>query len=103
MIIYHFVLPETWAKFEGKTSYEAESLAIEGFIHCSFENQIDTVLNRYFSATEKVIILRLESDFLTEKLVIEPSTNGELYPHIYGKINREAIVNVEERTLKSAA
>ena len=91
------MLPENWAKFTDHESYEADSLMAEGFIHCSFENQIEAVLERYFSNVEKVIILHLETDLLTEKLVVEPSTNGELYPHIYGKINRKAIVKIEER------
>lgn len=91
------MLPETWAKFADEELYEAESLTAEGFIHCSFENQIEAVLERYFSNVEKVIILHLETDLLTEKLVVEPSTNGELYPHIYGKINHKAIVKIDER------
>lgn len=98
-IIYHFVMPEVWAKFEGTDFYEAESLATEGFIHCSFENQLEAVLERYFKGVAKVLILHLKTDKLTSKPVVEPSTGGELYPHIYGQINREAIIEIEERIL----
>jgi uncharacterized protein (DUF952 family) len=90
MIIYHIVLPETWATFSDQDFYEAESLATEGFIHCSFENQIEGVLNRYYQGVEKVLILRIETDKLTSKLVNEPSTANEIYPHIYGKINKDS-------------
>ena len=45
MKIYHIVLPDGWADFVG-THYEAESLASEGFIHCSFEDQLDAVLKK---------------------------------------------------------
>ena len=99
MTIYHIVLPEVWENFKNKDFYEAESLQTEAFIHCSFAEQISGVLERYYKGAEKVLILHLETDKLTSKLVEEPSTNSEIYPHIYGKINRDAIVEIEEREL----
>jgi uncharacterized protein (DUF952 family) len=99
MIIYHIVLPETWATFNVQNFYEAESLKTEGFIHCSFDNQIDGVINRYYKGVEKVLILTIDSEKLTSKLVNEPSTANEIYPHIYGNINKDAIVKIEERLL----
>lgn len=99
MIIYHIVLPETWRKFENEKFYEAESLASEGFIHCSFAEQLDGVLDRYYKNAAKVLILSIETEKLMSELVSESSTGGEIYPHIYGEINRDAIVGVEERKL----
>ncbi len=98
-LIYHFVLPEIWAEFENKDYYEAESLTTEGFIHCSFENQLEGVLNRYFVGIKRVLILHLDTGRLTSELIVEPSINGELYPHIYGKINRRAVVKIEDKVL----
>ena len=102
MTIYHIVLPEIWANFKDKKFYYATSLQTEGFIHCSFAEQIAPVLERYYKTAEKVIILHLDTDKLTSKLVDEPSTNNEIYPHIYGQINSDAIVEIEERELKKA-
>ncbi|MDQ3711676.1 MAG: DUF952 domain-containing protein [Acidobacteriota bacterium] len=99
MIIYHIVLPEVWEKFKKEKFYEAESLQTEGFIHCSFAEQVETVLKRYYKDTKRVLLLEIETEKLTSKLVNEPSTGGEIYPHIYGKINKEAFVNIEERNL----
>ncbi len=99
MIIYHIVLPEVWDKFKDEDFYEANSLQTEDFIHCSFAGQIETVLNRYYKGTERVLVLEIETEKLTSELINEPSTGGEIYPHIYGKINTEAIVKIEERNL----
>lgn len=99
MIIYHIVLPETWATFDGKDFYEAESLHTEGFIHCSFAEQIEGVLGRYYQGVDKVLILTIDSEKLTSELVNEPSTNNEIYPHIYGQINRDAIVEIKEKEI----
>ena len=97
MKIYHIVTPEVWEKFKTEDFYYAESLHTEGFIHCSFAGQLEGVLKRYYSSAEKVLILEIEPEKLTSKLVNEPSTNNEIYPHIYGKINRDAIVGIKER------
>jgi uncharacterized protein (DUF952 family) len=101
MKIYHIVLPKVWKKFDGEKFYEAESLSTEGFIHCSFEDQLEGVLERYYSGVERVLTLEIDPELLASRLVNEPSTNGEIYPHIYGKINLDAVVAVNLRTIKS--
>lgn len=97
MKIFHIVLPEVWESFKNKDFYEAESLQTEGFTHCSFQEQLETVLERYYAGAEKVVILEIDAEKLTSKLIEESSTNNEIYPHIYGRINREAIVGIKER------
>ncbi len=99
MIIYHIVTPEVWEKYKDENEYEAETLKTENFIHCSYRHQLEDVLNRYYRNQEKVLILHINAHLLTAKLVAEPSTNGEVYPHIYGRINKTAIADVEERKL----
>jgi uncharacterized protein (DUF952 family) len=100
MLIYHIVLPETWEKFKDEPVYEAESLATEGFVHCSYRHQLEAVLERYYKGAERVVILAVNPSYLVADLIAEPSTGGEIYPHIYGQINRTAIVDAEERILR---
>ena len=99
MRIFHIVLAENWEKYKEKEFYEDESLRSEGFIHCSFANQLGDVLKRHYDGVEKVLILEIETEKLTSKLINEPSANDEIYPHIYGKINLHAIVRAEEKIL----
>ena len=99
MLIYHIVTPEVWENFKDKDSYEAESLTTEGFIHCSFAEQLDGVLQRYYKDAEKVLILTIDTEKLTSELINEPSTNNEIYPHIYGEINKSAIIDIEEKVI----
>ena len=99
MIIYHIVTSEVWEKYADENEYEAESLASEGFIHCSYRNQLEEVLRRYYSNEKRVLILHVNPHRLTAPLVAEPSTNREIYPHIYGKINKSAIAQVEEKNI----
>jgi uncharacterized protein (DUF952 family) len=99
MLIYHVALPENWEKYKSRPSYQTESLITEGFIHCSYANQLPGVLQRYYSGAVRVVILTIETEKLLSKLIAETSTGGEAFPHIYGRLNHNAIVNVEERIL----
>lgn len=98
MRIYHIVLPDDWAAWDTDL-YRAKSLETEGFIHCSFEHQLDGVIDRYYKGANEVIILQIETDALMSRTVNEPSTGNEIYPHVYGPINRYAIVEAERRRL----
>ncbi|MEO6656122.1 MAG: DUF952 domain-containing protein [Pyrinomonadaceae bacterium] len=98
MLIYHIVLPDVWAAFDTGL-YEHPSLASEGFIHCSFADQLDAVIARYYSGEKSVVVLEIESDGLMSRMIKEPSTNREIYPHIYGPINRNAIVRTFEKSI----
>src|SRR5258707_10266816 len=98
MLIYHIVLPDAWAAFDTGL-YEAKSLETEGFIHCSFADQLEAVIQRYYSGEKRVVVLEIESDRLMSRMIKEPSTNSEIYPHVYGPINRDAIVRAETKKL----
>jgi len=98
MFIYHIVLPEKWESVKHNSSYAPDSLETEGFIHCSYDHQLDGVIGRYYSDAPELVVLKLEINKLTSKLVSEPSTGGEVYPHIYGPINLDAVADTEVRT-----
>jgi uncharacterized protein (DUF952 family) len=99
MNFYHMTTPEQWAKFADADYYEAESLATEGFIHGSYADQVDESLSRYFKGCERVYILTVDPTLLTTNFIVEPSRNGELFPHIYGQLNKSAIIEIENRAM----
>lgn len=97
MFIYHIVLPEVWEQVKDKRNYEHQSLETEGFIHCSYEEQLDAVIERYYSDADELVILKIDTGKLTSKLVSEPSTGGKVYPHVYGTLNLDAVVETAGR------
>jgi len=92
--IYHFVLPDELEKFLGKSHYTVDSLKEEGFIHCCFEEQIPIIKQRYYADWHAVNILKIKVDSLTAVMKVETIKNGEKYPHIFGKINMDAVAEV---------
>lgn len=96
-MIYHVTTTACWKEAEAKRYYEAASLATEGFIHASKLNQVPGVLERYYAGKKDLLLLHIEEDKLTSKLLYELSTSvNEEFPHIYGAINLDAVAKVEE-------
>jgi uncharacterized protein (DUF952 family) len=92
-------MPEVWAAFDTDL-YRAASLETEGFIHCSFAEQLDGVIDRYYRGIDEVVVIEIETDHLMSRVLNEPSTASEVYPHIYGPINRDAIVSAKRRSVR---
>ena len=94
-IIYHLARRGEWEEARATGPYRASSLAEEGFIHCSAnEEQMLGVANRLFAGMEDVLVLDVDTGRLNSPVKHEPSRSGESYPHIYGPINVDAVVGV---------
>lgn len=102
MVIYHIISPQDWEAVRTSEFFSVPSLSEEGFIHCCFEDQIDAVIARYYSDREELVILEIDAGSLSSKLVCEPSTGGETYPHVYGPIDVGAVRNAETRRPKAS-
>lgn len=77
-----------------KSTFVSRNYHNEGFIHCCTDLQLDRVKERYFKDTTGLVLFHLDESKLKAQLRFEISTNGEKFPHLYGPINREAIIRV---------
>ena len=93
-IIYHVVTPDYWQQFSEKANYTAPTFAEEGFIHCCTEAQIKYVLTTYFVGVTEILLLKINTNLLEAELKVEPA-NGQHFPHIYGAINKNAIIAIQ--------
>ncbi|MBD2055940.1 DUF952 domain-containing protein [Oculatella sp. FACHB-28] len=90
--IYHITTERRWHDAKGQGQYEAEFFRSEGFIHCSDANQVVRVANHLFRNMRGLILLHIETELLHPRLVYENLEGGsELFPHVYGPINLDAI------------
>jgi uncharacterized protein (DUF952 family) len=96
-MIYHVSTAKEWQNAARQGFYEVESLATEGFIHCSKMQQVAGVLERYYQGQTGLLLLHIDESKLAAPLKYElaPSVNEE-FPHIYGKLNLDAVVKVVE-------
>ena len=70
------------------------SLKEEGFIHCSLLDQALKVAQKHFSNEEDVLLLSINPSLVKAEIKYELASNGQEYPHVYGVINIESIVEI---------
>ena len=102
-MIYHITSRRAWREAQQRGDYRAESLETEGFIHCSTGAQVLPVAEKYYAGQRGLFVLMIDPALLAADLKWEPPSGGtpppgvpegELFPHIYGPINLDAIVKV---------
>ncbi len=94
-IIYHLTGRAEWEAASSDGECRAESLAQEGFLHCSRdETQLLAVANRLFTGLADMLVLDVDTARLHATVKNEASRSGEIYPHIYGPLNTDAVVRV---------
>lgn len=104
-IIHHLAIRADWEAGIAASEYVAPSLAEEGFIHASGdEEQMLRVAARLFAGRTDLLALEVDIDRLPEEspVIREAARSGEIYPHVYGPINPDAVVRVR-RLIPDAA
>jgi uncharacterized protein (DUF952 family) len=90
----HLTPEEVWTRHEGASEYRPEHYEDDGFIHCTDgEALVIEVGNRYYHGDARPYVL-LQVDLSRVKAEAIYEDDVGTYPHIYGPINREAVVSV---------
>ena len=95
-LIYHIVSAADWANQGSLLNYEATSLKTEGFIHLSTKEQVAGVLSRYYQNVPDLLLVHVDVEELTHELRYETATNNDQFPHLYGPLNKTAVVDIEK-------
>ena len=95
-LFFHITTCSAWSAGQKSGEYRADSLGQEGFIHCSKVAQILRVANDYYTGQQGLLILMVDPSKLKAELRWDPGSDqaDELFPHIYGPVNLEAVVDV---------
>jgi len=96
--IFHLTSRTSWLAAQKAGAYIADSLAGEDFIHCSKVDQILRVADTFYAGQYGLALLTIDPSRLTSELRWEPGTDltTELFPHVYGPINLDAVVLVSD-------
>ena len=93
--IFHIATDDDIEYYRSNGEYRCASIETEGFIHCCDSHQLAGVVSRYYEGTDNLQLLVIDPDSLTQALIRENTMGGsELFPHIYGAINTEAIKRI---------
>jgi len=122
-MIIHIVKRSEWAQAVARGTYAPASLRAEGFIHCSTVAQLVDTANRFCRGYHGLVVLCIDESRLKAELKYEaagvtpapsvkaarrwrarplpwlntaPPSPGELFPHLYGELNVDAVARVVE-------
>jgi glutathione S-transferase len=100
-LIYHLALSTEWSESVDlgepyARSTLGRSLTEEGFIHCSFANQVRTIADLVYKGRGDVVLLVIDPCAVPAEIRIENCDGGEeLFPHIYGSLPITAVIRAD--------
>ena len=96
-LILHVTRRDEWEGALSRGAYEADTLATEGFIHCSEANQVAEVANVRFRGRQDLVLLWIDPARVRAEIKYEEASDGSgTFPHIYGPLDIDAVARVTE-------
>ena len=101
--LFHVTEAAAWQEAaragEYRMSTRGVTLAEQGFIHCSLRHQVAAVAERLYADADAadLVILVIDTAKVAAPVRYEaPGPSAEAYPHIYGALPADAVINVLE-------
>lgn len=93
-LTYHLVPSAEWHAADPAQPYIPSAFATDGFVHCTDgADELAATANRHFSQFDgELLALVLDRSRLEAPVRYEDPR--QVYPHVYGPIERDAIVHV---------
>ncbi len=93
-LTYHLVPRAEWQAADPTQPYQPVAFKQDRFVHCTDgADEVAATANRYFSALDGEL-LALVLDLAWVRSPVRYEDPRRIYPHVYGPIERSAIVDV---------
>ena len=98
--IYHITSREEWQAAQAAGEYRADSLAAQGFIHASTAAQVTDTADLFYRGEDGLVLLCIDTSRVAATIKREAASGqghaagAGLFPHIYGPLNLDAVVQV---------
>ena len=93
--LFHLALKDDWQAAQASGSYRISTrgMTLEqvGFIHCSWNEQVQGTFDRFYSDAGDVLLLKIDPSLLSAPLRADAIPTGELFPHLYGPLPVDAV------------
>ena len=96
--IYHLATVADWAETQARGEpYAMSTLGVtltrQGFVHCSFADQVQHIADLVYRDRADVLLLSVDTSRLTSPVRVEQVAD-RAFPHVYGPIDLVAVVDV---------
>jgi uncharacterized protein (DUF952 family) len=91
---YHLLPRAEWEAADPDHDYLPRAFAQDGFVHCTDgAAEVAATANRYYREVPDLLVLTIDRARLAAPVRYEDPR--QIYPHVYGPIERAAIVTVQ--------
>lgn len=95
--VFHITTRDVFEHGRDESVFRAPSLTTEGFMHASTAAQVAKTARRLFHGRRDLILLCIDTRLVGPTIRYENLEGGdELFPHVYGPLNLDAVVDVVE-------
>jgi uncharacterized protein (DUF952 family) len=92
--ILHITGRAQWEQARAAGAYRGDTLATEGFIHCSTPAQVLGPADALFRGRDDLVLLAIDPTKVGPEIRYEGLPGGEQFPHVYGPLNLDAVTRV---------
>ena len=101
--IYKILPASEWRAAQAQGVFKGSGIDLaDGYIHFSTGGQAQETARRYFAGLTDLMLLTLEADDLGPSLKWEPSRGGDLFPHLYGDLGLDKVLDARAIALDAA-
>jgi uncharacterized protein (DUF952 family) len=93
VLTYKILRASEWAEMGASASFDGAPVDLaDGYIHLSYAHQVAGTLSRHFTNPDEVLfLLEIDTTALAGAMKVEPSSRGELFPHLYAPLPLAAV------------
>jgi uncharacterized protein (DUF952 family) len=91
-IAYKVFTADEWAAFNAGAFEGSPIDKADGFIHLSTASQLTETVDRHFAGQIGLVIAAVDLAALGDGVRWEPSRNGQLFPHVYGRPTLQSVI-----------
>jgi uncharacterized protein (DUF952 family) len=96
-MILHICPRAAWDEALAKGVYDGNTLATQGYIHCSTEELVHLPATALFRGRTDLVLLEIDESRLPVPVTWEdgdpPHPEGKLFPHLYAALPTDAVVS----------
>jgi uncharacterized protein (DUF952 family) len=101
-LIYKIVPDALWRAAEAFAEFDGAPVDLaDGYIHFSTARPVRETAAKHFAGQHDLLLVAVEAERLGEALRYEPSRGGDLFPHLYGKLQLADVLRVDALPLRA--
>ena len=98
--VYKLLPASEWAAAKAAGEFTGSGIDLaDGYIHLSAADQAQETARLHFAGRDGLVLLRIEAEALGDALKWEASRGGALFPHLFGRLRVDQVVEVRPAPL----